>query len=162
MNKITLPEGKWRYFFNDKEVIEGPVTFEREFPLDEYPVYIREGAIVPMDIKRNYTGIGDKNSERYLTLLIYPHGKNEFTVHHPDKRGSTSVLVEDVPGKINISLGGIHKSHILNINMSVKPKKVELDNTVLIDSADYIFDEKRNKLIIRTGDYGIGEYTIFK
>jgi len=162
MNKITLPEGKWRYFFNDKEVIEGPVTFEREFPLDEYPVYIREGAIVPMDIKRNYTGIGNKNSEGYLTLLIYPDGKNEFTVHHPDKSGSTSVLVQDDPGKINITLGDIHKSHILKINMHAKPKKVELDNMILLDSVNYNFDEKLNKLVIRTDNYSTGKYTIYK
>ena len=162
MNKITLPEGKWRYFFNDKEVIEGPVTFDREFPLDEYPVYIHEGAIVPMDIKRDYTGIGDKNSEGYLTLLIYPDGKNDFTVHHPDKSGSTSITVEDDPERIKISLGDVHKSHILNINLYAKPKKVELDNMILLDSVDYNFDEKRNKLIIITGNYSTGNYTIDK
>jgi alpha-glucosidase (family GH31 glycosyl hydrolase) len=162
MNKITLPEGKWRYFFNDKEVIEGPVTFEREFPLDEYPVYIREGAIVPMDIKRDYNGIGDKNSEGYLTLLIYPDGKNDFTVYHPDKSGRTSVVVQDDPEKINISLGDVHKSHILNINLYAKPKKVELDNMILLDSVDYNFDEKLNKLIIRTDNYRNGKYAIYK
>jgi alpha-D-xyloside xylohydrolase len=161
-NEITLPEGKWRYFFNDKEVIEGPVTFKREFPLDEYPVYIREGAIVPMDIKRDYTGIGDRNSEEYLTLLIYPDGKNEFTVHHPDKSGSTSVIVEEDPEKINITLGNVHKPHILKINIQVKPKKIELDNMILLDSVNYNFDAKLNKLVIRTGDYKTGAYTIYK
>ena len=76
-------------------VIDGPAKIEREFPLDEYPVYVREGAIIPMDIKRDYTGIGNKDSEGYLTLLIYPDGKNEFTVHHPDKSGSTKIRTED-------------------------------------------------------------------
>ncbi|TSA37921.1 MAG: glycoside hydrolase family 31 protein [Porphyromonadaceae bacterium] len=162
MNKISLPEGKWRYFFHDKEVIEGPVTFEREFPLDEYPVYIREGAIVPMDIKRDYTGIGDKNSAGYLTLLIYPDGKNEFTVRHPDQSGSTLVVMEDQPDRINISLGDIHKSHILKINLNTKPEKVELDDTILLDSVNYRFDEKHNKLVIRTDNYSAGKYTIYK
>jgi alpha-glucosidase (family GH31 glycosyl hydrolase) len=162
INKITLPEGKWRYFFNDKEVIEGPATFEKEFPLDEFPVYIREGAIVPMDINRDYTGIGDQNSEGYLTFLIYPDGKSNFTVHHPDKSGSTAVLVEDHSGKIDITLEGQHKPHILKINLSAKPKKVELDNKMLIDSVDYNFDEKLNKFIVRTENYSTGKYTIFK
>jgi alpha-glucosidase (family GH31 glycosyl hydrolase) len=162
MNKITLPKGKWRYFFNDKEVIEGPVTFECEFPLEEYPVYIREGAIVPMNIQSNYTGIGDRSSEGYLTLLIYPDGKNEFIVHHPDKSGSTSVVVLDDPDKINISLSDIHKSHILQINLNARPKKVELDNMILSDSLNYNFDVKLNKLVIRTDNYRIGKYTIYK
>ncbi|MDP2338755.1 MAG: glycoside hydrolase family 31 protein [Bacteroidota bacterium] len=161
-NKITLPEGKWRYFFNDKEVIQGPLTFEREFPLDEFPVYIREGAIVPMNITRDYTGIGDKSSEGYLTLLIYPQGKSEFTVHYPDKSGSTSVVAEDNPQQITVSLEGIHKPHILNINLSAKPAKVELDGAILLDTVNYTFDEKRSKLIIRTGNYTSGKYKITK
>ncbi len=161
-NKITLPDGKWRYFFNDKELIEGPLTLEREFPLDEFPVYIREGAIVPMNITRAYTGIGDKSSEGYLTLLIYPDGKSNFTVHHPDKSGSTSVGVEDNPTQIFISLDGIHKPHILNINLTAKPSKVELDSTILVDSVNYRFDGKRNKLIIQTDNYTSGKYKIYK
>jgi alpha-D-xyloside xylohydrolase len=161
-NQITLPEGKWRYFFNDKDVVQGPVTFDRDFPLDEFPVYIREGAIVPMNIQSDYTGIGDKNSAGYLTLLIYPDGKSEFTVHHPDKSGSTEVKVEDYHEQTTISLEGIHKSHILNIHLTAKPKQVKLDETILSDSVNYKFDEKRSRLIIKTENYMTGKYTIYK
>lgn len=161
-NQITLPEGKWRYFFNDKELILGPLTFERDFPLDEFPVYIREGAIVPMNIIRDYTGIGDTSSKGYLTWLIYPEGKNEFTVYHPDKSASTKIVSDDNPEQLIITLEGIHKPHILNINLTGKPKKVELDNTILVDSVNCRFDEKRNKLIIRTENYTFGKYKIYK
>jgi alpha-D-xyloside xylohydrolase len=161
-NKVTLPEGKWRYFFDDKAIIEGPVTFQREFPLEEYPVYIREGAIVPMDIKREYTRIGNQNSTGYLTLLIYPNGKNEFTVYHPDKTGSTTVLVSDDSEKITVSLENIHKPHILNINIPAKPKKVELDHILLQDSVNYNFDQKLNKLIIKTNTYITGNYLLYR
>jgi alpha-glucosidase (family GH31 glycosyl hydrolase) len=162
VRQVTLPEGRWRYFFNDKQMIEGPMTFKHEFPLDEYPVYIREGAIVPMDVKRNYTGIGDKNSEGYLTLLIYPYRINEFTVHHPDKSGSTKIFVEDTPDNIRITIDELHKPHILNIYMETPPGRVELDGNVLSDSSDYHFDYERNKLIIRTDEYNGGKYLIIK
>ena len=160
-NKITLPGGKWRYFFNDKVVINGPITFEQEFPLAEYPVYIREGAIIPMDIKRDYTRIGDKTSTGYLTLLIYPDGKNEFTVYHPDKSGNTTVRTEVHPGEIAISLGNLHKPHILNVHLASKPRKVVLDNLTLEDSVNYSFDEKRCKLIVKTDTYNSGNYIIY-
>ncbi|MFA5327885.1 MAG: TIM-barrel domain-containing protein [Prolixibacteraceae bacterium] len=162
LSKVILPEGKWRYFFNDKEILQGPVIFEREFPLDEFPVYIREGAIVPLDVKRNYTGIGDRNSEGYLTFLIYPDGKNEFTVYHPDQSGKTSVTVEDDSDKIRISLNGVHKPHILKINLAKKPRLVELDGSQLSDSLNYSFDENHRKLIIRTDEYNSGNYLIIK
>jgi alpha-glucosidase (family GH31 glycosyl hydrolase) len=162
MNRVTLPEGRWRYLFDDKTVIEGPSVFEREFPLDEYPVYIREGAIIPMDIKRDYTGIGDKNSEGYLTLLIYPEGKNEFTVYHPDKSGSTKIVLEDSKDVVKINLAGSHKPHILNINMTSSPRQIELDGKELSDSSRVHFDQQRNKLIIKTFKYETGNYIIHK
>lgn len=161
-NEIHLPAGKWRYFFDDREIVEGPVTFDQEYPLEQYPVYIREGAIVPMDIKRDYTGIGDKNSDGYLTFLIYPEGNNEFTVHHPDKSGSTSVSVLDSNEKINITFLGIKKSHILNINSTSAPKKIELDNQILVENKDYRFDASRWKIIIQTENYTSGKYVLYK
>ena len=145
-----------------KQVADGPSKINREFPLEEFPVYIRDGAIIPLDVKRDYTGFGDKNSEGFLTILIYPFGKNSFTVHHPDKSGSTVIEVTDDPEKIVISLGDVHKPHILRINMSSKPKKVELDNAVLSESTDYYFDNSHNKLIIKTNSYIKGEYRIYK
>jgi alpha-D-xyloside xylohydrolase len=160
--KVTLPEGNWRYFFNDKEIIKGSATIEREFPLDEFPVFVREGAIIPMEIKRDYTGIGSAGSEGYLTLLIYPENKSEFTVHHPDKSGSTTIIVENSSDNIGISMSGLSKSHILNINMNQRPKKVELDGIVLSDSVNYHFDQLKNKLIIKTTQYSKGQYLIQK
>jgi len=162
INKVTLPEGKWRYFFNDRDIIAGPSTFEREFPLEEYPVFIREGAIIPMNIKREYTGIGDKNSEGYITLLIYPDGLTEFTLHNPDKSGCTKIIVEDSPNEIKITLSGLHKPHILNINMPSAPLKVELDDLILSESSDFNFDSKNNRLIIKTDTFKTGKYTIYK
>ena len=162
INRVTLPDGRWRYFFNDKEVIEGPGSFEREFPLDEYPVYVREGAIIPMDIKRDYTGIGNRNSEGYLTLLIYPEGISEFTVHHTDKSGSTKIVTEDSGDALKITFEGIHKPHILNINLNSRPGRVELDGKVLSDSSDFQFDVLKNKLIIKTETYQMGHYVIYK
>jgi alpha-glucosidase (family GH31 glycosyl hydrolase) len=162
LNRVTIPAGRWRYFFDDKDVIEGPAVFEREFPMDEYPVYVREGAIIPMNIKRDYTGIGNKDSEGYLTLLIYPAGISEFTVYHPDKNGSTNITTEDLKDVLKITLAGLHKPHILTINMTALPGRVELDGEVLADSTDFHFDQQRNKLIIKTDKYESGKYLIYR
>ena len=161
-NKITLPKGKWRYFFDDRQLIEGPVSFEKEFPMDEYPVYIREGSIVPMDIKRGYTAIGNESSEGYLTFLIYPSGNSSFTIHHTDKSGSTHVKVINSAKKTDISLNGIIKPHILHINLEKMPRKIELDGRIISDTAVYRYDESKHKLIIRTAEYRDGNYTIYK
>ncbi len=162
VNTVHLPKGKWRYLFNDKEIIKGPIVFDREFPLDEYPVYIREGAIIPMDVKRGYTNFGDENSSDYLTLLIYPNKKNSFTVYHSNEKESTTVTVEATSKKIEITLQDVKKPHILRIHLQKKPDKVLLDNVTLSEPENYYYDAKTEKLIIKTKEYKIGKYSILK
>jgi alpha-glucosidase (family GH31 glycosyl hydrolase) len=162
VNEVKLPKGKWRYFFDDTEIIEGPITFKKEFPLEEFPVYVREGAIIPMDIKRSYTGIGDESSDGFLTYLVYPDEENRFEVHHPDKSGRTKIEVKNSEEKISFSLNGIQKPHILNIHLEKIPFKIELDGKELSDSTGFQFDEAKQKLIIRTSKYSKGDYVIYK
>jgi alpha-D-xyloside xylohydrolase len=159
-HEITLPKGRWRYWFDDTAWIDGPVTFTREFPLDEYPVYIREGAIVPMQVERAYTGLGDENSRGCLTLLLYPDNPGQFTVYYPDNESETEIHVNPTAESLQISLRGMMQAHILRVHLSAKPQEVLLDDRLLADSLDYFYDDAQQKLIIRTDEYSIGNYII--
>ena len=161
-NEVRLPGGKWRYWYDDRELMEGPRSFEREFPLDEYPVYIREGAIIPMYIERSYTGVGNENYRGYLTLRIFPDGKNSFTLHHPDNSGSTTITVETTGEAIRVRLDGKKQKHILQVHLPSPPGRVRLDHRELSAPRDYHFDAEKCKLTIRTDEYGDGEYLILK
>ncbi len=160
-NTVALPEGNWRYWFDDEQIIEGPVSFENEFALDQYPVYIKEGAIIPMQIERDYTKIGDKSYKGYLTLRIYPEGKSKFNIHQTD--GNENGFVESVESDnaIEISIENIRKKHILQVHLQSKPKKVELDDRMLSDTL-YAFDSIKNKLIIKSNTTNSGKYIITK
>ena len=72
------------------------------------------------------------------------------------------MLVHETGKTVEISLQGDKKAHILNIHVSSEPSKVILDEVILSDSLDYHFDEKRNKLIIKTNEYSTGNYRIVK
>lgn len=161
-NSVTLPKGLWRYWYDDEELIEGPLTFERDYPLDEYPVYIREGAIIPMHIERSYTRIGDEKSQGYLTFRIFPDGNNRFEVHHPDSGNSTSIMVDETEESIKIYFEGEKRPHILHLHLSSLPNRIMLDNKQLSSPQDYIYDVERSKLIIKTDSYSPGEYTVIK
>ncbi len=69
---VSLPPGRWRYLFHDDRVLPGPAEIPREFPLDEYPVFVREGAVIPMKVSRPYAGFGDGGSAGFTTWLVYP------------------------------------------------------------------------------------------
>ena len=53
--KIWLPEGEWIEWPTGRH-FTGPVTVERSFSIDQVPVYLRAGTIVPMQPAMLYTG----------------------------------------------------------------------------------------------------------
>ena len=161
-NKVTFPKGKWYYMFDDSKIITGPKEIEMDFPLDEFPVFIKAGAIIPLQVERAYTGYGSQATSDYLTVLIYPKEKSKFTVHHPDGSGSTDIHVKETDEKISIRLNGQKKQHILRIHLEKQPAKVMLDKQELYRAKSYFYDQSAHKLIITTDKYGKGEYEILK
>ena len=159
---VSLPSGQWRYLFDDLELLQGPAQVTRNFPLDEYPVYVREGAIVPLRVSRPYTGWGDGDSAEYTTWLIYPNGKSQFTLFHPEthpKPDQTTVKVDS--GKsLRIEFSGTHQPHILRIFSKAKPSGIALDGKELPHGAAWRFDEEHSRVIIKTREYADGAYVI--
>ena len=143
---VSLPKGSWRYFFDHRRSVTGPAVIQRDFPLDEYPVYIREGAIIPMNISRCYTGLGDDSWSGYVTWLIYPKGSNQFTLYHSDDKGKTTVQVTVRPKETEILFSGIHRPHILRIFSDTKPGDVLLDGGAL---RGWTFDIMKRVVIVR-------------
>lgn len=144
-NEIHLPEGQWRYWFNDKKVITGGTAFTQKFPLEEFPVYIKEGAIIPLHIERAYTGIGDSASAHYLTWLVYPKGRSEFTVYDTKDQTPTTLNVDQQPNMITLQFKGKKLSHLLTIHTPISPKKVTADGR----DTEYIYNAKRQKLTVK-------------
>ncbi|HEX6880159.1 MAG TPA: TIM-barrel domain-containing protein, partial [Terriglobales bacterium] len=65
---IWLPQGTW-IEWSSGEKLQGPAKFERTFALDEYPVYVRAGSIIPMAPKMEHT---DAKPLDPLILQVYP------------------------------------------------------------------------------------------
>lgn len=161
---ITLPPGKWRYLFSDQEVIQGPAVITREIPLDEYPVFVREGAVIPLKVTRNYTGFGDRDSADFTTWLIYPAGKSQFTLWHPETHPhpeQTSVTVDFTNANLKIEFSGRHEPHLLRIRAERAPARVTLDGADLARGKSWSFDALRQCLIIKTRQYDQGRYQIY-
>ncbi len=155
-NEIHLPEGQWRYWFDDKEVITGPKTFTKKFSLEEFPVYVKEGAIVPLHIQRAYTNMGDSTSANYLTWLIYPKGKSEFTVYDTRDQKPTTLMVDQQANRLTLQFKGKNIPHILTINASAAPKKVLLGGQTMA----FQYDTKKQKLTLKSTGPKRGIYTI--
>ena len=70
---IQLPAGQWVDYWDEERVVSGSLV-EHRAPRGEEPVFLRLGAIIPMEVERDYTGHGTRESSGSLTLLVYPNG----------------------------------------------------------------------------------------
>ena len=86
---MAFPPGDWIDYWDPKQVYAGPAEYqvpvsvvppEPGSPLvtGREPIFIRRGAIIPMDVRRDYTGHGTRASEGSLTVLVFPAKESAF------------------------------------------------------------------------------------
>lgn len=80
-DSIYFPAGEWYDYWNGRKYEGGRWLDKYEAKLDICPVFIREGAIIPMYPAMNY--VGEKPAD-VLTLDLYPKGNTSFTLYEDD------------------------------------------------------------------------------
>lgn len=72
-HSFWLPEGNWTGFFDGKKY-EGGKVYTQDFSLAEYPVFVKDGGIIPMlEAEGNSTEFSDVKARVYL-------GQNNFAM----------------------------------------------------------------------------------
>jgi len=159
---VSLPAGRWRYFFDDREVITGPDQVRRSFPLDEFPVFIREGAVIPLNVSRSYTGLGDTNSTGVTTWLIYPDGTNRFTLWHPethpDPKGTTAIV--EAGSSVRVSFEGEPERRKLLIHSEKPPVRVLAGGAELPAGNGWSYDTARRRITVDATGPVVSRYEI--
>ncbi len=74
---IQLPPGQWIDYWDESRLASGTLA-GYPIPLGREPIFIRQGAIIPMDVERSYTGHGTPESQGALTVLVYPSDNSSF------------------------------------------------------------------------------------
>jgi alpha-glucosidase (family GH31 glycosyl hydrolase) len=78
--KVWLPKGEWIEWPTGKH-FNGPVSADRTFSVDQIPVYLKAGAIVPMQPEMQYTG---EKSVDPLIVNVWPlkdGSKSSYTLY---------------------------------------------------------------------------------
>jgi alpha-glucosidase/alpha-D-xyloside xylohydrolase len=81
LREIYLPEGEWYNFWRPYRPIPGKQYIKRTFELNEMPIYVRAGTILPLDPVRQYV---DEPTDEPMTLRIYPGNDGEFELYNDD------------------------------------------------------------------------------
>jgi alpha-glucosidase len=88
---VWLPAGSWVEWSTGR-VFEGPATVQRAFGLDEIPVYVKGGAVIPM--QHPVERAGARTMADPLVLEVFPAGAGDPRVYG-EKRGAAT---PDAPG----------------------------------------------------------------
>ena len=74
---VQLPAGQWIDYWDDSLVLSGTVQ-GFPAPLGKEPFFMRQGSLIPLDVQRDLTGHGTRESSGALTVLVYPSGTSAF------------------------------------------------------------------------------------
>jgi len=80
--RVYLPAGTWFDWWTN-EKLAGPRWIERTMDLETMPIYVRAGAIIPLDPVRQYTA---QPVSEPTTLKVYPGADGAFTLYDDDGR----------------------------------------------------------------------------
>jgi alpha-glucosidase (family GH31 glycosyl hydrolase) len=80
---FKLPEGKWMDFWS-KTMCNGGNVIGDTYPINEFPLFFKAGAIVPMNISNSYSGIGNAKLAGMQSVYIVPgNGKSDYQYYRP-------------------------------------------------------------------------------
>ncbi|MBW2962625.1 glycoside hydrolase family 31 protein [Mesonia aestuariivivens] len=77
---VYLPEGNWTNYWTGEQ-FEGKQYLNVLCPIEEMPIFIKGGAIIPSQEVVQY--VGEKDIKK-ITLDIYPDGNSSFTLYDDD------------------------------------------------------------------------------
>jgi alpha-glucosidase/alpha-D-xyloside xylohydrolase len=78
--QVYLPEGEWYDWWTGEKHVGGK-PINRKVDLSTMPIYVRAGAIIPLDPVRQYT---DQEVDGPTTLRIYPGSDGTFDLYEDD------------------------------------------------------------------------------
>ncbi len=77
---VFLPEGLWTNYWTG-EKLKGNQTYQVEAPLERIPIFIKQGAIIPM---RAYAPSVEKGNNETLFIHLYPTANGQFHLLEDD------------------------------------------------------------------------------
>lgn len=75
--QVWLPEGEW-YDNNMGELVKGGQTITRSYRLNEVPVFIKAGSVIPYHADKESTL---RHNTAPIAFTVYPGGDGEFTLY---------------------------------------------------------------------------------
>ena len=159
---IKFPDGTWIDFFGGAEY-EGGTTEDFTFSLDQYPIFVKKGAIIPLDL--GDASLYDLSEEELppLTVSFYPEPGQSSTFDVYEEFGSGAKISASYSNTISIRLSATSRKYVFRVFSDEAPISVEygdgaaLDEVLEFDSlasmdGSFTFVEEDGAIWIKPGD----------
>jgi len=126
---LDFPSGSlWINWWNQSQTYNGGSVTNLNYNVDTAPIFVRAGAIIPVNVDNGYTGLGDTNSSGKDTVLMFPYQTNQMVYHRPLGDGiayedDTLSVAEGTNGYVQAS-SPTSRPWIFKINAFVAPTNV--------------------------------------
>jgi alpha-glucosidase (family GH31 glycosyl hydrolase) len=149
--RIKLPSGSWINYWDNAQVHAGPKTIELDLPDDAYPVFIRSGSIIPLNVTNDWAGHGTTASAGHTTLDVYPNRDRPAAFSLWDASGQVTALTAKLTGnRLTIGIrGGKQRTYVLRILADRRPRKIAV-NASPLRSDTWRYDPADSRLWITT------------
>ncbi|MBK7584343.1 MAG: hypothetical protein IPI67_29580 [Myxococcales bacterium] len=133
---VDLPSGaRWLDFWQlDGAWLDGGQTLKAVSQPDRarVPLYVREGAIVPLAVESEVTAMGSSAQAGQLTLLVFPAPtQTQFVIHDAD---DLTTIVGAKLGELMLSRRATTVT--ARVRVEAEPSAVQLDGTALPAASD--------------------------
>jgi len=163
---VNLPTGNWFNYWTN-ETIEGGKKVEVKAPIEQIPLFIRQGSIIPM---RRYASSIEKGTNDTLIIHVYPGSNSVFDLIEDDglsndylqgvcaktkmtlQNSKTKAVFQILP--IEGSFNGMSKDRIMKFiihqhknlkSLVVNGKKLKFSNSDKIIETEYFGNSKLKK-----------------
>ena len=105
---VFLPaQGHWIDYWNEDEFWVSGASMTIDVPMNRVPLFLKAGAIIPMNVRNDVTGHGDDSYSGKETILVYPYGQSSYLYHRCNGSG---IEYHDVAISMN------EQSGVLSVN----------------------------------------------
>ena len=154
---VVFPSGVWTSLWDGKTV-SGPARLKVDAPLDTIPVYLKPGALVPVELNRELQFGKSMTSSRFDALVVTPPIENGKAILLNALGEVAKVAVQSKAGACNWTLENLPEMSYVLIYGTTAATDVRVDGDMLpkLSGADFgsmtggwQVDPAGNRLVIR-------------
>ncbi|MGZ3473814.1 MAG: TIM-barrel domain-containing protein [Polyangiales bacterium] len=152
---VQLPAGRW-YDWWTGEPTDGGKSVSVDVSSDraKVPVFVHEGAIVPLDVVDDANALGTKAGKGARTIAIWPTIDSKFPLHDEDDAITTIEAKLGEMGDATITLSRATKPTILRVRLDATATKATVDGTPLaIVTTRDAFDAAASALFVEPAQH---------